>query len=155
RAEVDVTTLPYHEEFLEWLRGQKRKGRTLVLATASDLKMAEPIARHLELFDEVLASDGKINLRDEAKLAALTAKYGSRGFDYAGNSSVDLDVWKGSRQAIVVNADASLARKAEQLTAVGGIFPSGESKLRLLLRSLRPHQCIKNLIIFVPILTAH
>ena len=154
-VQVDAASLPYHEEFLGWLRTEKQAGRKLVLATASDIKMAEPIARHLNLFDEVLASDGKTNLRDNAKLSALTKKFGERGFDYAGNSSVDLDVWKGSRQAIVVNASETLAAQAREKTALGKLFLDRNSTLQALLRCLRPHQWIKNLIVFVPVLTAH
>jgi len=154
-VQVDPTTLPYTEDFLTWLREQKSAGRKLVLATASDMKMAGPIARHIGLFDEVLASDGKTNLRDNAKLAALTKKFGERGFDYAGNSSVDLDVWKGSRAAVVVNGSKGLADAAKDITTVARVFPGSASFFRELLRCLRPHQWIKNFIIFVPLLTAH
>jgi 4-hydroxybenzoate polyprenyltransferase len=152
---VDATTLPYSAEFLEWLRLQKSGGRKLVLATASDLKMAEPVARHIGLFDEVMASDGKINLRDNAKLAALTARFGERGFDYAGNSSVDLDVWKGSHAAVVVNGSDNLVERARGKTTVAEVFPSRHSLFRQFMQCLRPHQWIKNLIVFVPLLTAH
>jgi 4-hydroxybenzoate polyprenyltransferase len=154
-VQVDATTLPYTEDFLAWLREQKNARRKLVLATASDVKMAEPVAKHIGLFDEVLASDGKTNLRDHAKLAALTKKFGERGFDYAGNSSVDLDVWKGSHAAVVVNGSNGLAESAKAKTAVAQIFPSNTSPFRELLRCLRLHQWIKNVIIFVPLLTAH
>ena len=155
RVCIDPASLPYHEDFLKWLKAQKQSGRRLVLATASDIKMAEPIAKHVGLFAEVMASDGMTNLRDQAKLDALTKKFGPRGFDYAGNSSVDLDVWKGSRQAIVVNAGENLAQKAGALTQVGPKFLSNGSPLAALLQCLRPHQWIKNLIILVPLLTAH
>ncbi len=154
-VQVDATTLPYHEEFLTWLREQKRAGRKLVLATASDRKMAEPVARHVALFDEVLASDGEINLRDAAKREALAKRFGERGFDYAGNSAVDLDVWRGSREAIVVNAREGLLRRAAQCTKTGPSFLKVGSTLRALIETLRPHQWVKNLIVFVPLVTAH
>ena len=66
--------------------------------------------------DEVLASDGKTNLRSENKLRALTERFGARGFDYAGNSSADYAVWRGARQAIVVNARKSVAARAATCT---------------------------------------
>jgi 4-hydroxybenzoate polyprenyltransferase len=107
------------------------------------------------LFDEVLASDGKNNLRAVAKLQALTARFGERGFDYAGDSFVDLPVWAGTREGIVVNAGAVLAERAAQRTKVGRAFPSQSSQLRGFFRALRPHQWVKNLIVFVPLLTSH
>jgi 4-hydroxybenzoate polyprenyltransferase/phosphoserine phosphatase len=155
RVSVDTSALPYHAEFLAWLRSEKQSGRKLILATASDIKMAEPVARHVSIFDEVLASDGKTNLRGSAKLAALTKKFGACGFDYAGNSSVDLDVWKGSREAIVVNAGENLAHRASQRTKLGRTFLNEASPFKAMVRCLRPHQWIKNLIVFVPVLTGH
>lgn len=154
-VQVDPTALPYHTEFLEWLKEEKRNGRKLVLATASDIIMAEPVARHIGLFDEVLASDGKTNLRSTAKMKKLTERFGERGFDYAGNSSVDLGVWAGTREAIVVNAGERLARRAAQETKIGRTFLSNDSTGRELLRALRVNHWTKNLIIFVPLLTAH
>ena len=122
RVQVDPVTLAYNQKFLAWLQAEKLAGRKIILATASDLKMAQPIASHIGLFDEVLASDGKINLRSENKLRALTEKYGERGFDYAGNSSADFAVWRGSRQAVVVNASPGVLREAANCTTLGPTF---------------------------------
>lgn len=155
QIQVDPANLPYHEEFLAWLKQQKRSGRKLILATASDQNMAKPIAAHVGLFDDVMASDGRINLRNAAKRRALTDRFGERGYDYAGNSPDDLGVWPGTRQAIVVNAPASLAERAAALTQVGPTFLTQASHLKALLKALRPHQWIKNLILFIPVLTAH
>jgi apolipoprotein N-acyltransferase len=122
RAQIDPATLPYHEKFLVWLRAEKSSGRKIILATASDLKMAQPVAAHVGIFDEVLGSDGKVNLRSENKLRALTQKFGERGFDYAGNSSADFAVWRGSRQAVVVNASRRVLAEAGKCTTLGKTF---------------------------------
>jgi apolipoprotein N-acyltransferase len=129
RVQVDPATLPYHDKFLAWLRAGKNAGRKIILATASDLKMAQPVAAHIGLFDEVLASDGKTNLRSENKLRALTEKFGPRGFDYAGNSTADFAVWRGSRQAVVVNASRRVLAEAEKCTTLGPTFCEGFSPL--------------------------
>jgi apolipoprotein N-acyltransferase len=122
RVQIDPAALPYHEKFLAWLRSEKKSGRKIILATASDLKMARPVADHVGLFDEVLASDGRTNLRSENKLRALTEKFGERGFDYAGNSSADFAVWRGAREAVVVNASRRVLREAANCTKVGATF---------------------------------
>src|SRR6185369_6975291 len=54
-----------------------------------------------------------------------------------------------------VNAAPALVQRAAAQTQVGRAFPSQSSKLLALFRSLRPHQWVKNLIIFVPLLTSH
>ncbi len=122
RVTVNPAMLELNEKFLAWLRTEKMAGRKIILATASDLKMALPIASRVGLFDEVLASDGKTNLRSENKLRALTEKFGERGFDYAGNSAADFAVWRGSRQAVVVNASPAVLREAAKCTALGPTF---------------------------------
>src|SRR6185436_14722326 len=149
RVQVDVAALPYNGLFLEFLREAKRRGRRLILASASDRELADRVAKHVGLFDEVLASDGRRNLRGSKKLETLIERFGERGFDYAGNSSVDLAVWRGTREAIVVNASRSLSARAAEVTKVGNCFPSNSSPLVALFKALRPHQWVKNLIVFV------
>jgi phosphoserine phosphatase len=122
RVKLDPAKLPVNEKFLVWLREQKMSGRKIVLATASDLQAAKPVADHFGIFDEVLASDGRTNLRGANKLKALTGKFGERGFDYAGNSSVDLAVWRGAHAAIVVNARRSVERRAAHCATVEKVF---------------------------------
>src|ERR1700743_2186852 len=58
RVQLNPASLPYHEAFLEYIRAEKRNGRVVMLATASDAQLARRIADHLGIFDEVLASDG-------------------------------------------------------------------------------------------------
>ena len=93
--------------------------------------MAKPVADYTGLFDEVLGSDGRTNLRSENKLKALVAKFGERGFDYAGNSSADLAVWRGAREAIVVNASRALLDQAANCTKLGPTFTENYSPLFL------------------------
>ena len=122
RVQIDPAALPYHEPFLDWLREEKKSGRQIILATASDLKMAQPVADYIGLFDEVLASDGKINLRQENKRRVLVEKFGERGFDYVGNSKDDLVVWRSARTAIVVNASARVRSEAANCARLGPTF---------------------------------
>ncbi len=155
RIELDVSSLPYHKPFLEYLRAQRAQGRPIFLVTASDFRLAQAVARHLGLFTDVLASEGRVNLRGKAKAARLVERFGARGFDYAGNSAVDLPVWAQAREALVVNASAGLAARAAQCSTVSRVFDSPGSGWRAALRALRPHQWVKNLIVFVPLVTSH
>ena len=132
RVKIDPATLPYHEKFLAFLREQKNAGRKLILATASDLQMALPVADHIGLFDEVLGSDGKTNLRSKNKLKVLVEKFGERGFDYAGNSVADLAIWHGARQAIVVNASRAILKQAAACAKIAASFPENYSPFSIL-----------------------
>jgi 4-hydroxybenzoate polyprenyltransferase len=155
RVELDPATLPYHHEFLEFLRGEKQQDRMLVLVTASDDAPAKRVAAQVGLFNEVLASNGTLNLRGASKGRALAERFGKRGFDYAGNSAVDLPVWAEARRALVVNADDRLPDRARKVAEVARVFHPHPPVLPAAFRALRPHQWIKNLIIFVPLVTSH
>lgn len=91
-TDLDVSVLPYDPQIVEWINEERANGRTIVLATASHEKYAHAIAEHLELFDEVLATNDQVNLSSHRKKDRLVARFGERGFDYAGNSRDDLPV---------------------------------------------------------------
>jgi len=154
RAPIDVSHLPYRRDLLDWLRSERERGRRLVLATAADRRIADAVAEHLDLFDEVIASDGASNLSGAAKRAVLVARYGEQGFDYVGNDEVDLQVWPSARQAIVVGS-AGLAARAAQLAAPGPVFAAPAPSPRPWIKATRVYQWIKNLLIFVPALLSH
>jgi 4-hydroxybenzoate polyprenyltransferase/phosphoserine phosphatase len=155
RTELKPASLPYHEEFMKFLRAEREQGRPLILASAADSRLAESVASHVGIFKEVVASNGQLNMRGRNKGHALAERFGKKGFDYAGNSTVDLPVWREARQAIVVNACDSLAQRARGCAEVSRVFPRTHSRLRALLTALRPHQWIKNVIVFVPVITSH
>ena len=111
RLVFDPSELEYHEGFLDWLTGERAKGRTLILATASDRIIAEQVAGHGGLFSDVMASDSAFNLRGEKKAEALVSRFGDRGFAYAGNSKHDLPVWEKAGEVIVVNPERGLLNK--------------------------------------------
>ena len=85
----------------------------MVLATASDRKIALSVNQHLNLFDEVIASDGKNNLRGAKKAKALIDRFGIHGFSYLGNDRTDLEVWKSAKTGVLVNTTKSLSKQAE------------------------------------------
>lgn len=155
RTEFDPKTLPYNEELLEWLKQQRIEGRRLVLCTASDRSIADFIAEHLGIFDEVIASDGVSNIAGEHKAAALVRRFEHDGYDYVGNSHKDLPVWSHAHKAIVVNGSSDLVRKAQNISTVERVFPKRKIGFSAWRRVLRIHQWLKNLLIFVPLFAAH
>lgn len=155
RLKFDASILPYNEQLLPWLRAQKSAGRQLILCTASDQKIAEAVANHLNLFDEVMASDGQTNLSGIHKATALSERFYPTGFDYVGNSHKDLPVWQHANRAIVVNGAPGLADKARQVCQVDHEFPSRKTSPLTWLKMIRAHQWLKNLLLFVPLLAAH
>lgn len=152
RVEIDVTTLPYREEVLRLVREAREAGRRVVLATASDMKFARQIAHHLDLFDEVIASDGQRNLKGQGKLEAIERDAGGLPFVYAGDHAVDLSIWRRAQAAVVVSDSKWLNQRAAQSTTIeASIRPPG-ARLSRYIYGMRLHQWLKNLLIFLPLL---
>jgi 4-hydroxybenzoate polyprenyltransferase len=82
-------------------------------------------------------------------------QFGLRGFDYVGNSHDDLPVWKIARQAIVVNASASVLGAAQLHGNVTKLIGRTALTARDMAKMLRVHQWMKNLLLFVPLMAAH
>ena len=154
-GEIDVTKLPYNQALIDWLREEKLKGKIIVLSTAANQKVAQAVVNHFDLFDEYIASDSHTNLKSVYKRNALQERYGDKGYDYAGNSRADIEVWAGAANAILVNASASVSKKASEVASVTQIFPSNRTGTAVWIRTLRIHQWLKNLLLFVPLLSAH
>ena len=152
---IDAAHLPYNLEFLNWLKAQGAAGRKLILCTASDRTIATAIAAHLGLFDEVMASDGHINLSRHHKAEALVQRFGKGGFDYAGNSRADLAVWAQARRAILVNASANVRQKTQTYCEIEQSFSSPKSYFKTGRSMLRVHQWLKNSLLAIPLLAAH
>lgn len=152
-AEIAVDLLPYRTEFLDYLRAQKASGRRLILATAAHRRIAEQVAAQLGLFDAVYATDDEHNLKGPAKLAALRRDLPG-AFVYAGDSSADLPIWQAAAAAILVGASPGVAASVRGRVAVEREFPGETITLALWLKALRVHQWLKNLLLFVPLLTA-
>lgn len=154
-AHFNPATLPYNQPFVTWLHEQHAQGRRLILCTASDMRIAQCIAEHLGVFDEVMASAGAINLAGSNKAEALVQRFGEKGFDYAGNSAADFAVWERARKGVVVNASGAVLRNAEACVEVEEVFAGPGQGITVWQRVLRMYQWLKNILLFVPLIAAH
>jgi 4-hydroxybenzoate polyprenyltransferase len=154
RAAPDYALLPYRADLVDWLRAQRTAGRRLVLCTASDERHARGVAAGLDLFDEVIASDGAGNNAGARKAAKLRERFGDRGYDYVGNGRADLPAWAGAHRAIVVGGPR-IVRLAEGVATVERVFAVEGAGLHGWARALRLHQWLKNVLLFLPLLGAH
>jgi len=153
-AEFDPAALPYNAELLTYLREQHARGRVLVLATGADRSTAKAVARHLGLFDLVLASNGQINLTGGAKLTAIRECIGDVPFTYVGNSRTDLGVWTGAAGAICVDVGKRVAPAVAKATTIERSFISTDRGACALLGALQPQRWVENLLVFVPLVAA-
>lgn len=152
-TDIDPVQLPYRQDVLDYLRSEKAKGRQIILATAAHASIAKKVAEHLDLFDQVLATEPGHNLKGVAKLQSIRANVGEK-FAYAGDCKADLPIWKAASSAILVGTDSNTTDEVKRSTTIEQEFPKGQASFKAWLRALRVHQWLKNLLLFVPLLTA-
>ncbi len=156
RVDIDASQLPYHHNFLDYLKQQHSAGRKLILATASNIKFANAVAEHTAIFDSVLASDAETNLSGSRKLAPLMVEYGEGGFDYAGNAMIDFKIWQYAGEVILVNPERGVKAAADKAGYSQQLFDDRNGHpLIPYLKAVRLHQWLKNLLLFVPLVMAH
>ncbi len=152
---IDVASLPYNKPLLEFLRREHAAGRKIYLATAADRALAERIAEHHPIFEDVLASDGSHNLAGQNKLQAFQARFGER-FSYIGNAKPDLPILTVCLEPMVANPDAALMNGLRAAKVVPAhIFRDQVPTHKAWLKAIRLHQWAKNALIFLPLLLAH
>ena len=152
RINIDVSVLPYNQELLTWLQEQKNSGRKLYLVSGSEQSLVTAVADHCGIFEEAKGSDGIVNCTGNNKANWLEAKFGKRGFDYAGNSSVDIKVWKRANQSVIVSSSSNFAAN---LNNISKRFIIKNSSVRGAYKAIRIHQWAKALLVFMPLFAAH
>jgi 4-hydroxybenzoate polyprenyltransferase len=155
RADLRVDLLPYRKEVVSYIRDERQAGRTVWLVTASDSRLAKQISLHLGIFDQVVSSNGTLNLKGAVKAEFLRQQFGHEGFSYLGDSRSDVAVWKEAASALVVSGSTSLVQEAAQVTDVEKHFTVSQGKFTDVLRALRLHHWSKNILLFLPVLLAH
>lgn len=152
---VDIATLPYDPEVIAYIQRWRAEGGRTALVTASDEQIAQGIGTHLGIFDDVYGSDGHRNLKGPDKAAFLMDHYATDGFAYMGDAKADMPVWAAADHAITVNIAKGLQKRVNALSPTAEHLSTVPASLKPYLKALRPHQWLKNILVFLPMLAAH
>ncbi len=115
---------------------------------------AEPVAAHLQLFDDVLATDATVNLKGVNKTlpSSSTARLMvGPSLNYWGDAPVDLRIWNAPNSAriVAVNPSRKTLAAIQATNKETQIFANRLSRGWAVLRAMRPQQWIKNLLLFI------
>jgi 4-hydroxybenzoate polyprenyltransferase/phosphoserine phosphatase len=154
-AAVDIGLLPYNTEIVAYVERCRADGWRTVLVTASDQSLADRIAGHLGIFDEAHGSDGATNLKGPHKAEFLEGRFGPGGFAYVGDAAADLAVWKKAGRAVTATTSKGLRARVDGLGMDTEHLATRGGALKDYLRTMRPHQWLKNVLVFLPMIAAH
>jgi len=154
-SSVNADTLPYDPKVIAFVQSWRESGGKTALVTASDHDFAKAIATHLGIFDEAHGSDGKLNMKGDCKGQFLEERFGPKGFAYMGDAKADIPVWNRAAKAITVNAPSALRQEVERTCETVEHLGTDAKSLKPYIKAVRPHQWLKNVLVFLPMLAAH
>lgn len=151
-----IENLPVRNEIIELIKAYKNKKYCILLASASPQKWVQTyFDMHADLFDSYISSTQENNLKGHKKLKNIRNFINDSDFIYIGDSSADLPIWQAASKAIVVNPNEKLRRQIKKLNQPIEIINDKNNIFPLLIKQMRPHQWMKNILIFLPAISAH
>ncbi|CUH64145.1 Decaprenyl-phosphate phosphoribosyltransferase [Thalassovita gelatinovora] len=129
--------LPLHEDIVDHARAAVAEGREVHLVASADQALVDAVAARLALPGPHFGTEPDRDLNGAALAAFLSSRFGTGGFDYIGGPDEGPEIPDQARQQQPVD-----------------VVEDGWTWAALL-RELRPHQWIKNILLFVPLLAAH
>ncbi len=154
RVHLSAESLPYNQDVIDYIKAQDPQ-RKILLVTGSNKKVADSIAEHLGLFDEVIASDEHINLTGNNKRDHLVKRFSETGFEYIGNEKTDMPVWEVAKKVSVVSQDNAFLSEVKSRFTDVEVFTLEKPTVKNVLKGIRLHQWVKNLLVFVPLFLDH
>lgn len=151
-CKLEIDLVPLSKAAVELIEEAEGAGRKVILASGSPQVMVDRVRERVGA-DEAWGTDSITNLTGSSKLARIQDSYGA--FDYAGNSWVDLPMWREARHAIAVNPKRLALYFGRRARPDLEVIEDERSGWRAWLRALRPHHWAKNTLLFLPALAAH
>ena len=148
RVVVDVDKLPVNEALTTFAKEQAAAGRHVYLLVSLGSPLRGAIKARFPFITGVLERVAAGSSNATAAADDLARRF-PEGFDYAGSSGADLDIWKRARSAILVDPSPRVRRRVAAVVPIAITLP-GPSRAAGLLVSLRLHQWVKNLLVFAP-----
>lgn len=151
-AALDPTALPYRREVLNYLAEEQARGRTIILLSYANQRTAHAVAQHLGLFADVIAVNDGRNLTPSDMARLLCARFGPGQFDYVGQKSSGLGLWRTARRAILVAPPTGLLQHRAWNSQEAVILSPNARMLSRYVEALRPARWIRNTLVFLPLL---
>lgn len=153
-SSVRPESVPMNDSVLREVRHALEADRQVWLASGADDGVVAPFADRIGATG-IIASDGTTNLIANKKARVLVGKFGVGGFDYIGNGRQDVPVWAQCRHALGVALSEGVRRRLQRMGLEPTLLAGQGGTAKDTIAALRPHQWVKNLLVFVPPLAAH
>ena len=152
KSDIAVNTLPYNQKVLQIISHWKKEHpeEKVFLISATHYLAIEDIAKHLGCFDGWYGTKNE-NLKSHMKLNQIKDLAKTEDFSYIGDSFADLVIWKNAKKCFLVNPNRGLMKKVKKFNNFVDVITDGDRNIFLeIIKTIRIHQWVKNLLIFIP-----
>ncbi len=153
-SNISITNLPYNQDVLKTIQDYKKKfpDQKVYLISATYFEAVNEISNYLGCFDGAFGTNAE-NLKSMVKLKKINEISDQKPFIYIGDSKDDVVIWKNSKKCILVNPSRRLQTTVKNINNSVDIIKSSNSFfLKEVIKALRIHQWVKNLLLFIPLL---
>lgn len=150
----DASLLPYNQQILDLIRNETGK-RAIYLVTAADQRIADAVSTHLGLFTQAIGSQIGRNLRGLNKLEVIRQKAAGKEFEYVGNEKADITIWKECAVSHIVSHSSHFTKISQRAISSKSIVYPNYTSYQSYIKAIRPHQWVKNVLVFAPFILAH
>jgi len=148
RDDFQIASCPRRPEVEALVEGARRTGRNVVWLSREDLAR-QATGTDLALLIDPDADIIRPERSPEVQAESMGVRY-REGYAYVGRSEADLPLWRAARERFGVDLSPALRRRAVA-EGLGIVELSQRSSLsRAAIRSMRPHQWLKNFLVLVP-----
>ena len=155
RVALNLETMPLRDATVALIRQAQAEARPVYLASASNERYVHALAERIGGVAGVFATDLDTNLAGDTKAARLVEAFGAGGFDYIGDDPFDMPVWHAAGSALAITRTRRFEGEVRRAFADVSIVERPRPQIRSYIRALRPHQWVKNILIFLPLLSGH
>lgn len=131
--------LAYSQRVLDLIADARADGTQVYLAAGPNADLGAAVAQHLGVFDGVWSDDEAAH---------------SKGHMYLGRDTRS-PLWHNAGHLVTVAAAAPLKAAADRHPGGATHVGASSSSMGPMLRAMRPHQWLKNLLVFLPVFAAH
>lgn len=154
-VDLDMETMPLREEVVALVRDAQGRGVPVYLASASDARYVDALARRIGGIAGVFGTSAGVNLAGARKAERLEQEFGRGGYDYVGDRPVDYSVWRSAGSVLAIAHDAGFERRVLRDFPGARIVARARPDARGYVQAMRPHQWAKNVLVFLPMFAGH
>jgi len=125
--------VPVNQEIYDFLAAEKSRGRRLILDTTEPTEAVAEILADKNLFDEI---------------TDLNSEKPPENYDYIGSAHTNDSIWENATAKFIVGTNSSTPQ------GFSGHFTTPKAGIKTTIKAIRVYQWLKNLLVFVPIITS-